>query len=989
MNYSLIKKILVAILFFSAGCSQIQKNNSDGFENIYICNAEKIDSDKWKFVEAELKSQYFGNVETHTKEFSFSGEHSLKLTAEQQYGFTTDLERVNADDYIQVTVWRKNSSNNGIIVIDGGQGFYNAGKHIIEEKNGWQKLFLEVFIPPNFLNRKVKIFAWNNSRDSVYFDDLQIIHRNKKIYPEFEGVQTLQIHAEKLDLIKLNQKRLHAFKTTVLVNSDEDYSNVVLFDGDRFLNGDFRLKGDLVDHLQGQKWSFRIKLKKEFAWKNMRTFSIQNPSTRNFLHEWIAHKIFEQEDVLTTRYGFIPIKINNESLGIYAWEEHFEKQLVESQNRREGPIVRFDESLFWQRVLETKQTKREWDIDYFGAAKIIPFKANRTAADSLLNLQLVEAQKLLLQYKNCSTPVSQIFDINKLAKYYALIDITQAYHGFTWHNQRFYYNPVTCLLEPIAFDGYIEGGIYKRIDEQITGLLLPSKIASFNKEELMLFQVFKDELFRKKYLHFLKEYSQPEFINQIISEYQPQTDSLSSLIKKEFPYYSFNFNFIKWQAEFIQNNINKIEDNCELIGLAAETIQSEKFKKEYTSDVNKNLIPFQVHAYFNKKAKQIDVLNFHNSTVKILGVFIEGGFPENFEQKPELNAYNGETIAHITLAVTETPTKVLFEIDKQLFETEISQWPYSSERSIRQITIENKISRNIQVEGNSVIFDGNYQFDKDVVFPDSIKIIAKPGTKIDLVKGASFVSFAPIQFLGTEQNPIEISSSDKSANGFNILQPGGKSELEHVHFSGLSNLRKTGWQTPAAVTFYEADVELKNCIFASNSNCDDALNIVRSNFTVTKCKFENTFADAFDSDFCTGSVTNCIFENIGNDAIDFSGSQVEISDCKMLEITDKAISGGEKSTLIVSNCEIDNANIGVAAKDLSILKLDKITMNKTVYGIVAFIKKPEYGSANIVIDNIKMKNNMVFHQIEVGSNLTLNGKLIEGREKNLAIKLYQ
>ena len=57
--------------------------------------------------------------------------------------------------------------------------------------------------------------------------------------------------------------------------------------------------------------------------------------------------------------------------------------------------------------------------------------------------------------------------------------------------------------------------------------------------------------------------------------------------------------------------------------------------------------------------------------------------------------------------------------------------------------------------------------------------------------------------------------------------------------------------------------------------------------------------------------------------------------------------------------------------------------------IPAFIKKPEYGSAEIIIDNLKMKKNMVFHQIELGSVLTLNGKTIHGNEKNLAIKLYQ
>ena len=64
-------------------------------------------------------------------------------------------------------------------------------------------------------------------------------------------------------------------------------------------------------------------------------------------------------------------------------------------------------------------------------------------------------------------------------------------------------------------------------------------------------------------------------------------------------------------------------------------------------------------------------------------------------------------------------------------------------------------------------------------------------------------------------------------------------------------------------------------------------------------------------------------------------------------------------------------------------------MLKTVYGLVAFVKKPEYGPASITAENLKMKRNMIFHQIEEGSVLVLNGKTIEGREKKLALKLYQ
>lgn len=990
MNYSVIQKIsIVIVLYLFVACTEVTHKNTDGFEYEYTCDAETIDRDKGRFIGKQDNPIFFGNIETQTKEEAFSGVHALKLTTKAPYGFTSVLKNVGPDEYIRATVWRKNENKSGVVVIDGGDGFYNASQKIVEEKKGWQKIYLEVFTPPTFSNGKLTIFAWNNTPDTVYFDDLQITYRDKKIFPEFSRVPSLQIHADNNDLNRFNSKRLDAFKTTVLVNSDDDYAKLVLYDGNNFLNGDFRLKGDLVDHIQGQKWSFRIKLKKEFAWKNMRTFSIQNPSTRGFLHEWVAHKIFQKEDVLTTRYGFVPVKLNNESLGIYAWEEHFDKQLIESQNRREGPIVRFDESVFWQRVIETHQTEREWDIDYFNAAKIIPFKAGRTCADSILNMELVEAQKLMLQYKKRQLPVSQVFDVSKLAKYYALIDITQAYHGFAWHNQRFYYNPVTCLLEPIAFDGYIEGGIYKRFDEQITALFSHDKVATLREEELLLFQPFNDEVFRSKYLKFLNEYSKPAFINTLVSELGEQTDSLSQIIKQEFPFYSYNFNYMKWQAEFIQQHFIEIEKNSSKIGLAISKIQSQKFAHNYTSESNINLIPSLVHAYYNKTEKKIEVLNYHNATLKVLGVFINEGFPESYDDKPEIEAYNGIRAQSVMLPVSGIPLKVLFEVGGELFESEVKPWSYFNTNTYRQLAFAQPLPADITIQDKVIEFDGDYRFDTDVIIPDSLTVFAKPGTKIDLVKGATFVSFSAINFRGTKENPIEIMSSDSSANGFNILQPAGKSRLEHVHFYGLSKLQKKGWQTPAAVTFYETEVELEECIFASNSNCDDALNIVRSEYNVTNCRFENTFADAFDSDFCTGLVKNCTFEAIGNDAIDFSGSNVKIENCKMFDIGDKAISGGEKSTLTVSNCEIDQANIGVAAKDLSKLDLDKIIMNKTVYGIVAFVKKPEYGPATISIDNLKMKNNMVFHQIEEGSSLRLNGKLIEGREKKLAIKLYQ
>lgn len=976
-------------LFWVVACNTPkQEPDEREFEAVYSCDVETIDRDTGLFVEKGGKGIFFENIKSISTEFAHSGQHSIKLFPGNPYGLTTGIDSVLPDDYLVLTVWKKGTAT-GVLVADGGPGFYYAGKQIAQSENGWEQIWLEIFVPPTFKRGKFRIYAWNNSQDTLYFDDLNIVHRKRKTYPSFDSLPGLAINLDQQDIEKMKQKRLTAFETEIMMNSDEDYAGAILFDGNRFLNSEVRLKGDLTDHLQGEKWSFRIKLKNDFCWKRMRTFSVQNPQTRYYLHEWLAHKILDQEGLLTTRYGFLPVVLNNRPLGIYAYEEHFEKQLLESRNRREGPIVRFDEDVFWHAVQENNIYKTIWDIDYFAAARVVPFREGTVISDSLLSKQFIEAQNLLNQYRDRKKPVSQILDVDKLARYYALLDLTQAYHGFVWHNQRFYYNPVTCLLERIAFDGYIENGFFFRFEEPFTGLVDPVKIKTMNKEQLMLFQVFADSLFNRKYIGYLEKYSDPSFIENIVETYLVEADSLASLLRLEFPYYRFDFEYLEKQAAVIRENIPKARENVSAIGRAVAMIGNEHFVHKFTEKINRNLILYLVHANYDNGKRELAVTNFSGSGIEVKGALPEDQLPLLFEKENTVAPWDGLHFQQRKFAVKEPPVKVYFGVGDSIFEIEVKPWPAPDETSSRMVTIEKAGLEQLPVNEKSIRFDGKYTFKTDVVIPAGFRVEFAPGAEMDLVNGAGFISFSPVNMSGTAEKPVEITSSDNSANGFNVLQPGGKSVLKYVHFSGLGSLRKGGWQSPAAVNFYEADADITGCRFENNSNCDDALNMVRSEFDVKNCIFRNTFADAFDSDFCTGKVSNCTFEQIGNDAIDFSGSVVTISDCTMTDISDKAVSGGEESTLTVLHCNIDKANIGVASKDLSLVQLRDIDMKNVVYGFAAFIKKPEYGPAKIEVENLKLRNKIVFHKIEEGSTLRLNGKLIPGREKKLALKLYQ
>jgi len=313
-----------------------------------------------------------------------------------------------------------------------------------------------------------------------------------------------------------------------------------------------RLKGDWLDHLRGNKWSYRVKMRKDYTWKYMRTFSLQTPAARAYLMEWVAHKLFQSKDVLTTRYGYIPLIFNNEPRGIYAWEEHFTKQLLESHERREGPIVKFTEDAFWE-IQKIYIHKKEYLVfPYYEAAVIKPFGVNRTKNNPVLFEQFQQAQKLMHQYKLGLKPPKSIFDLEKLACYFAMFDLSRARHGLAWHNQRLYYNPILCKLEPIAFDCYSDHFIEDLSIENNMAYRIYSSAEIPNDWKIFSY-LFTDSLFLRFYIDKLAEVSDSVYIEKILNDIQPQQHYYDSLLKMEFPYVHYDDQLIRNSAKGIRN----------------------------------------------------------------------------------------------------------------------------------------------------------------------------------------------------------------------------------------------------------------------------------------------------------------------------------------------------------------------------------------------------------------------------------------------------
>ena len=66
----------------------------------------------------------------------------------------------------------------------------------------------------------------------------------------------------------------------------------------------------------GKNWSFKVRTRKSNLF-GLNDFALMHAKRRNYLLEWYARKMFEEEGFIYKDYKFINLYINGENKGIY------------------------------------------------------------------------------------------------------------------------------------------------------------------------------------------------------------------------------------------------------------------------------------------------------------------------------------------------------------------------------------------------------------------------------------------------------------------------------------------------------------------------------------------------------------------------------------------------------------------------------------------------------------------------------------------------
>ncbi|MBF0290343.1 MAG: right-handed parallel beta-helix repeat-containing protein, partial [SAR324 cluster bacterium] len=283
---------------------------------------------------------------------------------------------------------------------------------------------------------------------------------------------------------------------------------------------------------------------------------------------------------------------------------------------------------------------------------------------------------------------------------------------------------------------------------------------------------------------------------------------------------------------------------------------------------------------------------------------------------------------------------------------------------------------------------GTWSLRNSLVLPNGYKFMIEKGTHLKVFNSSKIISYSSIQLLGESEKPILIDSPDSTGQGIVVIQAESKSLVRHVIFRNLKNPVHQGWKLTGAINFYESPVDFESIKFL-NTRSEDALNIVRSNFSIDHAIFKSILSDAIDIDYGEGVITHLSIFDCGNDGVDFSGSKIQIEKIQIQNCGDKAVSVGEKSQVSMKDIQIRDVQVALTSKDQSEVEVENVSIEDSKFGIAVFEKKNEFGPAQIKIRRLNMKNIQIPFLVEHHSNLVVDENQIEANKKKVKKLLYK
>ena len=331
--------------------------------------------------------------------------------------------------------------------------------------------------------------------------------------------------------------------------------------------GKVRQSGDWPDHIKVENGnpvrSLDVRLNKGNI-LNAVKFKLLIPETRNNLNEILGSVILKELGFIAPETFQVFTKVNNIS-NLMIFQEKSEKELLERNNRREGPIFEGDEDLLWG-----YKNFNIFELENVSLSKLLNENWFKKGSNNQI-ITLKASKKLQVAYldyiKNHMTSKTVLFPNSKkneiFINYHLLLESMNGYHALRPHNRQYYYNTFLNIFEPIYYDGMFK---------------LTKPIERFNQDIYSNSQISEID----KYLDLLKN------------------EKIQKRIKEKY-----NSRTIDDKSNFLLKSLNQIIANLE--NTKNSIISNSEYKiKNFKNNENIN------HYFDNHKNNEFDQFFIHN-----------------------------------------------------------------------------------------------------------------------------------------------------------------------------------------------------------------------------------------------------------------------------------------------------------------------------------------------------------------------------------------
>lgn len=716
---------------------------------------------------------------------------------------------------------------------------------------------------------------------------------------------------------------------------------------ERLFSGKARITGDLKDHLAPSKrissLSFSLK---DGNVGGVVKFRLLLPETRLAENEVFWSLLMEELGFPVPYRRLVNVNLMG-SQHLFIFEEKPEKEFLESNGFREGPIIEYDERQVWANLSRGSWSK---SLDQL-KIKNSDFLKNKTSFE--------------IAYRSLYPD----FDRNDFFQSYDQVNKRFAGHGITSHNRKYLYDVIYNDYLPIYFDGDVFSGMSDLCHEVGMDEVTPNAVSAYNTRIKILERKFKDRVFNQVFSQGYRCVASKVFEffddqNIRFTDIRPLTPirlnieekGLNSMILRDRAVrhrpakYEYDaktgqmtecFNIDPSGRDYLARYSDLTAAYRESASTKAEEQWGEHHFREFgTVEKRVFFAPAITEEMFRHYVDRYEGLlsvyeeNFSGVSKALWGEqhFYSYGLsegrivydPDDDDDKEQVinemlrKNYSGSYWGNCRELSSKKLRKVFSGEDNFL---KLSGFPFYSFLNINYIPTLRETFRDLEV----------VDAEKEIYVEEGVLYL-------NLSADNSTITF----ILANERSYVVLHNSVLNNSQINIKIENSNNSAVEIQESRFNTKLLTACFTLIDSKVQNLGLRIKSC------SKEDAINFIRTSGEFVNLEILDSKFDGLDSDFSTIHFSAVRVERAGNDCVDLSAGIYNLNNVQLNDCGDKAVSAGERSSVSLNNLSIRQSDTAVASKDQSHVFLSgDVSIVDFKDCLLAFQKKQEFGGAFI------------------------------------------